>query len=56
MSDDLKERLYFANLERYLNLKEQKDSQVHTVQLVQKTEEKNVMQELPRLGNRRDGA
>jgi hypothetical protein len=33
MPNDQKEKLFYANLERYLNLKQQKDSQVPTVQL-----------------------
>ncbi len=47
MYDDQKEKLFHANLERYLNLKQQKDSQIPTVQLAQTTEEKTAMQELP---------
>ncbi len=47
MHDDLKEKLYYGNLEWYLNLKEQKDSQVPTVQLAQKTNKKKAMHELP---------
>ncbi len=33
MPNDQKEKLFYANLERYFNLKQQKDSQVPTVQL-----------------------
>ena len=33
MPNDQKEKLFYTNLERYLNLKQQKDSQVPTVQL-----------------------
>ncbi len=47
MYDDQKEKLFHANLERYLNLKQQKDSQIPMVQLAQTTEEKTAMQELP---------
>ena len=47
MHDDQKEKLFHANLERYLNLKQQKDSQIPTVQSAQKTEEKTALQELP---------
>ena len=47
MYDDQKEKLFHANLERYLNLKQQKDSEIPTVQLAQTTEEKTAIQELP---------
>ena len=35
--DTEKQKLYYANLERYLNLRQQKDSQTPTVQIVPST-------------------
>ena len=39
MTDDQKQKLYNANLERYLELRQQKDSQIHSVRVVGKEEE-----------------
>jgi hypothetical protein len=39
MEDAEKQKLYYTNLERYLNLKQQKDSEIPTVQLATKNSE-----------------
>ena len=39
MTDDQKPKLYNANLERYLELRQQKDSQIPSVRVVGKKEE-----------------
>ena len=39
MTDDQKQKLYNANLERYLELRQQKDSQIPSVRVVGKKEE-----------------
>ena len=44
LNDDEKQKLYHANLERYLNFKHQKDSKIPTVRLAPSTENK---EELP---------
>ena len=41
MDDAEKQKLYYANLESYLNLKQQKDSQIPTVQIKSNHEIKN---------------
>jgi hypothetical protein len=41
MDDAQKQKLYYANLERYLNLRRQKDNQIPTVQLAIKNDEKD---------------
>ncbi len=41
IDDAQKQKLYYANLERYLNLRHQKDSQIPTVQLKMKNSEKD---------------
>ena len=40
IDDADKQKLYYANLERYLNLRQQKDSQIPTVQIKSDTENK----------------
>ena len=35
--NEQKQKLYYANLEHYLNLRQQKDNQIHMVQLAMKT-------------------
>ena len=39
MTDDQKQKLYNANLERYLGLRQQKDNQIPSVRVVGKKEE-----------------
>lgn len=46
MDDAQKQKLYYANLERYLNLRQQKDDQVPTVQLAIKNIEKDESKKL----------
>jgi hypothetical protein len=41
MDDTEKQKLYYTNLERYLNLRQQKDNQIPTVQLAMKNNEKD---------------
>ena len=45
MDDADKQKLYYANLERYLNLRQQKDSQIPTVQI--KSDAENKEQPVP---------
>ncbi len=45
MDDAEKQKLYYANLKRYLNLKQQKDSQIPTVQI--KSNHENKEQPVP---------
>ena len=49
MDDEQKQKLYYANLERYLNLKQEKDKQIPTVQLALKDNEKDGGEKLPTL-------
>lgn len=46
MTDDKKQKSYYTNLQRYLNLKQQKDSYVATVKIAFKNEKKDVAVEL----------
>ena len=52
MDDGDKQKLYYANLERYLNLRQQKDSQIPIVQLTIHNSEKDERkrEDLPRQG------
>lgn len=42
LPDDQKQKAYYANLERYLNLGQQKYSQIPTVQLASKKDDENI--------------
>ena len=42
MTDDQKQKLYNTNLERYLELRQQKDSQIPSVRVVGNKEEQNI--------------
>ena len=54
VSDSEKEKLYHTNLERYMNLQQQKDNQIPTVQLAVKNNEGNKIEKPQETVNRSD--